>query len=159
MKQKNDIRREKKTFAMVKKVISTMKKGKAGDKLGQKAQWFIKGGDGMIKGLEILNNRIQQEKIIPKQLQQVIIKSINKKESGEEAICKYGNIKIIMPVFMNNIAAIGDADAIRKRIRNCSKLETEEKNTIWAEKDKIFDNKNRERETGTNRTTGKGRKD
>ena len=34
MKQKNDIRREKKTFAMVKKVISTMKKGKAGDKLG-----------------------------------------------------------------------------------------------------------------------------
>ena len=72
----------------------------------------------MIKGLEILNNRIQQEKIIPKQLQQVII-----------------------------------------RIRNCSKLETEEKNTIWAEKDKIFDNKNRERETGTNRTTGKGRKD
>ena len=34
MKQKIDIRREKKTFAMVKKVISTMKKGKAGDKLG-----------------------------------------------------------------------------------------------------------------------------
>ena len=34
MKQKNDIRREKKKFAMVKKVISTMKKGKAGDKLG-----------------------------------------------------------------------------------------------------------------------------
>ena len=38
----------------------------------------------MQKGLEILYNRIQQEKIIPKQLQQVIIKSINKKESGEE---------------------------------------------------------------------------
>ena len=34
MKQKNDIRREKLTFAMVKKVISTMKKGKPGDKLG-----------------------------------------------------------------------------------------------------------------------------
>ena len=84
MKQKNDIRREKLTFAMVKKVISTMKKGKPGDKLGYKAEWFIERGDRMKKGLEILYNRIQQEKIIPKQLQQVIIKSINKKESGEE---------------------------------------------------------------------------
>ena len=46
---------------------------------------------------------------------------------GEKAIFKYGNIEIIMPVFMNNIAAIGDADAIRKGIRNYRKMETEEK--------------------------------
>ena len=78
---------------------------------------------------------------------------------GEKAIFKYGNIEIIMPVFMNDIAAIGDADAIRKGIRNYRKMETEGKNAIWAEKDKIFDNKNREGETGTNRTKGKGRKD
>ena len=52
---------------MVKKAISTMKKRKAGDKVGWKAEWLIQGGDEMIKILEILYNRIQQEKIIPKQ--------------------------------------------------------------------------------------------
>ena len=41
MKQKNDSRREKITFAMVKKTILTMKKRKAGDKLGWKAEWLI----------------------------------------------------------------------------------------------------------------------
>ena len=39
MKQKNDSRREKITFIMVKKAISTMKKMKAGDKVGWKAEW------------------------------------------------------------------------------------------------------------------------
>ena len=38
LKHKNDRRREKITFAMVKKAISTMKKRKAGDKLGWKAE-------------------------------------------------------------------------------------------------------------------------
>ena len=74
MKQKNDRRREKKTFTMVKKAMSTMEKRKAGDKVGWKAEWLIEGGDEMIKSLEILYNTIEQEKIIPKQWQQVIIK-------------------------------------------------------------------------------------
>ena len=43
-------------------------------------------------------------------------------------------------------------------IRNCRKVEAE-KNPIWAEKDKMFDNKNWKTETGTNRRRGKGRKD
>ena len=38
-------------------------------------------------------------------------------------------------------------------------METEKKNKIWAEKDKIFDDKNWKRETGTIRKRGKGRKD
>ena len=84
MKQKNDRRREKITFAMVKKAIPTMKKRKAGDRVGWKAEWLIQGGDEIIKSLEILYNRIEQEKIIPKQWQQVIIKSVDKKGSGEE---------------------------------------------------------------------------
>ena len=67
-------------------------------------------------------------------------------------------MEIDMPVFMDDITAIGDADTIRKEIRNCRKMETE-KNTIWAEKDKIFDNKNWKRETRTNTRRGKGRKD
>ena len=62
-------------------------------------------------------------------------------EIGEKVICKYDNIEIGMPVFMDDIAAIRDAHTIRKGIRNYRKMETE-KNTIWVEKDKIFDNKN-----------------
>ena len=38
LKHKNDSRREKITFAIVKKAISAMKKRKAGDKLGWKAE-------------------------------------------------------------------------------------------------------------------------
>ena len=30
-------------------------------------------------------------------------------EIGEKVICKYGNIEIGMPVFMDDIAAIGDS--------------------------------------------------
>ena len=74
MKQKNGRRREKITFTMIKKAISTMKKKKGEDKVGWKAEWLIEGGDEMIKSLEILYNRIEQEKIIPKQWKQVIIK-------------------------------------------------------------------------------------
>ena len=59
---------------MIKKAISTMKKKKGEDKVGWKAEWLIEGGDEMIKSLEILYNRIEQEKIIPKQWKQVIIK-------------------------------------------------------------------------------------
>ena len=46
-----------------------------------------------------------------------------------------------MPVFIDDIAAIRDVHTIRKGIRNYRKMETE-KNTIWVEKDKTFDNKN-----------------
>ena len=65
MKQKNGRRREKMTFTMIKKAISTMKKKKGEDKVGWKAEWLIEGGDEMIKSLEILYNRTEQEKIIP----------------------------------------------------------------------------------------------
>ena len=68
---------------MVKKAIPTMKKRKAGDRVGWKAEWLIQGGDEMIKILEILYNRVEQEKIISKYWQQVIIKSVDKKRSGE----------------------------------------------------------------------------
>ena len=48
-------------------------------------------------------------------------------EVGEKVICKYGDIEIGMPVFMDDIAAIGDPDTIRKGKRNCRKMETEKK--------------------------------
>ena len=48
-------------------------------------------------------------------------------EIGKKVIFKYGRIEIGKPVFMDDIAAIGDVDTIRKGIRNCRKLETEKK--------------------------------
>ena len=46
---------------------------------------------------------------------------------GEKVICKYGNIEIGMPVFMDEIAAIGDVGTIRQGIRNWRKMEAEKK--------------------------------
>ena len=69
---------------MVKKPLSTMRKRKTEDKVGWKAEWLIEREDEKIKILQILYNRIEQEKITPKQWQQVITKSVDKKESGEE---------------------------------------------------------------------------
>ena len=48
-------------------------------------------------------------------------------EIREKVICKYGNIKIGIPIFMDEITAIVDADTIRKRIRDCRKIETVKK--------------------------------
>ena len=80
-------------------------------------------------------------------------------EIGEKVICKYGNIEIGMSVFMDDIAAMGDADGRRKGIRNCRKMETEKKNTVKAEKFKIYNNNNWKRETRKSRRRVKGRKD
>ena len=74
---------------------------------------------------------------------------------GEKLICKYGNIELGMPVFMDDIA---DADTIREGIRNCRKMETE-KIQYGLKKNKIYDNSNWKRETRANRRRGKGRKD
>ena len=79
-------------------------------------------------------------------------------EFGEKVICKYGNIEIGMSVFMDDVAAIGDAVTIRKGIRNCRNMETEKKNTAGTEKDKIYDNNNWKRETRKSRRRGKGMK-
>ena len=39
----------------------------------------------------------------------------------------YGKVKIGMPVFMDDTAAVGTADNIRKRIQNCRRMEIEKK--------------------------------
>ena len=41
----------------------------------------------------------------------------------EKVCCKYGDTEIGMSVFMNDISAVGDAEEIRKGIRNCRKVE------------------------------------
>ena len=43
---------------------------------------------------------------------------------GEKVCCKYGDTEIGMPVFMDDISAVGDVEEIRKGIRNCRKMET-----------------------------------
>ena len=76
-------------------------------------------------------------------------------EIGEKVICKYDNIeKICVPIFMDDIVAIRNA----KRNKKLKKNGNREKNTIWTEKDKIYDNNNWKRETRANRRRGKGRK-
>ena len=38
----------------------------------------------------------------------------------EEKVCrKYGDTEIRMPVFIDDISAVGDGEEIRKGIRNC----------------------------------------
>ena len=39
--------------------------------------------------------------------------------TGEKVCCKYGDIDIGMPVFIDDIVAVGYAEKIRKGIRNC----------------------------------------
>ena len=42
-------------------------------------------------------------------------------EIGEKVICKYGIIEIGIPVFIDNTAALGDAETMRKGLENCRK--------------------------------------
>ena len=46
---------------------------------------------------------------------------------SKKAEVKYGEILIGMPIFMDDIAAIGGAEDMRKGIRNCRKMEIEKK--------------------------------
>lgn len=43
---------------------------------------------------------------------------------GEEVSCKYEDADIRISVFADDMSAVGDAGQIRKRIRNCMKMET-----------------------------------
>ena len=72
---------------------------------------------------------------------------------GEKVRCKYGDIEIGMPVFMDDILAVGDEEEIRKAIRNCRKMETLKKFEYGLKKTKIYGCKNRKRGSRTN--TGK----
>ena len=56
----------------------------------------------------------------------------------EKVYCKYGDTEIGMPVFMDDIAAIGEAEQIRKGIRNCRKMETLKKFEYGLKKTKIM---------------------
>ena len=40
---------------------------------------------------------------------------------------QYGKVEISMPVFMNDIAAVGTADNIRKGMQNCRRIGIEKK--------------------------------
>ena len=56
----------------------------------------------------------------------------------EKVYCKYGDTEIGMPVFMDDIAAVGEAEQIRKGIRNCRKMETLKKFEYGLKKTKIM---------------------
>ena len=55
---------------------------------------------------------------------------------GKKVCCKYGDTEIGMPVFMDDISAVGDAEEIRKGTRNCRKVETLKKFEFGLKKTK-----------------------
>ena len=57
---------------------------------------------------------------------------------GQKVCCKYGDTEIGMPVFIDNISAVGDAEEIRKGIGNCRKMETLKKFEYGLIKTKIM---------------------
>ena len=57
---------------------------------------------------------------------------------GEKICCKYGDTEIKIPVFINHIPAVGDAEEIRKGIRNCRKMETLKKFEYGLKKTRIM---------------------
>ena len=53
---------------------------------------------------------------------------------------------------MDDIATIGSLEKVKRGIRNCTSMEVEnEFNWIWSRENKIYDTKNRNRKTGSNR--------
>ena len=65
---------------------------------------------------------------------------------SEQVEVKYGEILIGMPIFTDNITAIGGAEDIRKGIRNCRKIEIEKKmEYIWINKNKHSSDKKQEK--------------
>ena len=61
-----------------------MKRRKAGDWLGWKAEWIKEEGKEMAKSLAVLFNRIEEEGEIPKQWQLTTIKSVRKKGNQDK---------------------------------------------------------------------------
>ena len=51
---------------------------------------------------------------------------------------QYGKVNIGMPVFMDDIAAVGTTDNIRKGIQNCRKMEIEKKMIYGLKKTKYM---------------------
>ena len=51
---------------------------------------------------------------------------------------QYGKVKIGMPVFMDDIAAVGTADNIRKGVQNCRRMDIEKKMIYGLKKTKYM---------------------
>ena len=51
---------------------------------------------------------------------------------------QYGKVEIGMPVFMDDIAAVGKVDDIRKGIQNCRRMEIEKKMIYGLKKTKYM---------------------
>ena len=51
---------------------------------------------------------------------------------------QYGKVEIGVPVFMDDIAAVGTGDNIRKRIQNCRRMEIEKKMIYGLKKTKYM---------------------
>ena len=85
------------------------------------AELLIEGGDEMIKSLEILHNRTEQKNIIPKQWQQIIKKSINKRRNVEELCINQRDlflVNIVIKVYEKSKTQISNGKEHRLVMRN-----------------------------------------
>ena len=69
---------------IVKKAIRKTKSNRAPDRSKWKAEWIKKGGKEMEKSLSKLFNRIEEERQVPRQWDQILIRSLYKKGPKED---------------------------------------------------------------------------
>ena len=69
---------------IAKKAIGKTKSNRAPDRSKWKAEWIKKGGEEMEKSLSKLFNRIEEERQVPRQWDQILIRSLHKKGPKED---------------------------------------------------------------------------
>ena len=69
---------------IVKKAIRKTKSNRAPDRSKWKAEWIKKGREEMEKSLSKLFNRIEEERQVPRQWDQILIRSLHKKGPKED---------------------------------------------------------------------------
>ena len=75
---------------IVKKAIRKTKSNRAPDRSKWKAEWIKKGGEEMEKSLSKLFNRIEEERQVPRQWDQILIRSLHEKGPKEDPGNKQG---------------------------------------------------------------------
>ena len=118
MKEEINKKRERITENMVKKEINKMKRRKAGDWLGWKAEWIKEEGKEMAKSLAVLFNRIEEEGEIPKQWQLTTIISVRKKGNQDKLS------KSQRGLFIVNVASKVYEKSKRLKMKNSIKIWT-----------------------------------
>ena len=94
---------------MVRKAIKGIKPNKAADSRGWKGEWLKLGGEVMVESLTAMFKKIDEEKEVPMEWEEVIIQSIQKKQGTTLEETERG-------IFLTNI--------VSKTMKECRKFKT-----------------------------------